>query len=178
MGRPSGLASLLGPSLALDEMTNLDILNSARLNPYQRRRSQTTLLLFFMSLSTDSSSLLCYLKRSSETPVLLLSSWSCLQHGNCFPIISQLLLNTSFFFPPLSTERIGWAEYVQQSQLWHEQYQWWVRSDHPWIGRGLAAFALSCLIGSGKRPQKGRIDRCFGKWDRLLELRWCLMGTV
>lgn len=48
-GRPSALASLLGPSLAQDEMTHLDILNSARLNPHQKRRSQTTLLLFYVS---------------------------------------------------------------------------------------------------------------------------------
>lgn len=34
----------------------------------------------------------------------------------------------TFPFPP--TERIRWAEYVQQSHLWHEQYQWWVRSNH------------------------------------------------
>lgn len=38
----------MGPGIAQDEMTHLDILNSARLNPHQKRRSQTTLLLFYV----------------------------------------------------------------------------------------------------------------------------------
>lgn len=41
-----------------------------------------------------------------------------------FLLVSQCLTCP---FPP--TERIRWAEYVQQSRLWHEQYQWWVRSN-------------------------------------------------
>lgn len=83
-GRPSAPASLLGPRIAQDEMTHLDILNSARLNPHQKRRS-TPLLCCFMSLSTYSSSSLCSFKLSSETSALLLSFRACLENGNSFP---------------------------------------------------------------------------------------------
>lgn len=119
-GFPSAPASLLGPRIAQNEMTHPDILKSARLNPHQQRSSHITRLLYYIPFH------------------LLLSppfvSLNCLQ-SFCFIVVFEELsgkykyfllyitpdfLSLSFF----SVERIRRAEFVQQSQLWHEQYEW------------------------------------------------------
>lgn len=99
-GHPSALASLLGPSIAQDEMTLVDILNSARLNPQQKRRSLPTLLLFYVSFH-----LLLYpafVTLSCLRRPLFYCLWGPVWKMEIFfPIISQLcltILSVFFFF--------------------------------------------------------------------------------
>lgn len=126
--RCTALQSPQGPRAASDEMTRLDILDSARLNPRQEGKScgHSSLSVLCPHPTPFSLTLLCFFKLSFESSISLLylrglsGKWKLVS-----PLYFTALSDPLSFSLPL--ERIGRAalrQYVQQSQLWHEQYQW------------------------------------------------------
>lgn len=175
-GRPSALASLLGPSIAQDEMTLVDILNSARLNPHQRRRSQPSLLLFYVS-----SHLLLYpafVTLSCLWRPLFYFLWGPVWKMEIvFPIISQLwltILSVFFFCQQRGSDEL--SMYNSPNSGMSSISGEFVPTTPE--GGGWTEFACSHLIGSDRRHWKEGLIGVWKVWNRLRELNRSLVGAI